>query len=170
MYPCYQSLVTLASLWEKLSKPQFYKDLTRKIALFEGWSWFYFNNLGLVLDMNLKFYTSVANGFKLKVINFWELLLTSVEITGEKLVEGAFLPPSPSWVGLTVWKVLQELSMPNIETTSNVSVKLTGRINNGRRGTRQVFEFRHSLQALSQPGNSLKNYLFLKLKPQVTCQ
>ena len=28
------SLVTLAFLWEKLSQPQFYKDLTGKIAFF----------------------------------------------------------------------------------------------------------------------------------------
>ena len=30
---------------------QFYKDLTRKTAFFEGWSWFKFINLGLALDM-----------------------------------------------------------------------------------------------------------------------
>ena len=47
MSSCDQSLVTAAFLWEKLSQPQFYKDLTRKIAFFEGWSWFKFNNLGL---------------------------------------------------------------------------------------------------------------------------
>ena len=64
---CDQSLVTVAFLWEKLSQPQFYKDLTRKTAFFEGWSWFKFNNLRLVLGTNLKFYTSVAKGLKLKV-------------------------------------------------------------------------------------------------------
>ena len=32
-----QSLVTVAFLWEKLSQPQFYKDLTRKTAFFERW-------------------------------------------------------------------------------------------------------------------------------------
>ena len=44
-----ESLVTLAFLREKLSKPQFYKDLTTKIAFFEGgldssltiWDWHY---------------------------------------------------------------------------------------------------------------------------------
>ena len=30
-----QSLVTLALLWEKLSQPQFYKDLTRRNTFFE---------------------------------------------------------------------------------------------------------------------------------------
>ena len=43
---CDQSLVTVAFLWEELSQPQFYKGLTRKIAFFEKWSWFKFNNLG----------------------------------------------------------------------------------------------------------------------------
>ena len=36
--------------------------------------------------MNLKFYTSVANGLKLKVRKFWTLTPTVVEVTGEKLV------------------------------------------------------------------------------------
>ena len=38
------SLVTLAFLWGKLPQPQFYKDLTRKAAFFERWSWFKLNN------------------------------------------------------------------------------------------------------------------------------
>ena len=88
-----QSLVTLAFLWEKLSKPQFYKDLTRKTVFFEGWSWFKFNNLGLTLGTNLKFYTSLSKGLKLKVRKFWGLIPTFVEVTGEKLVGEAFLPP-----------------------------------------------------------------------------
>ena len=67
MSSCDQSLVTVAFLWEKLSQPQFYKDLTKKIAFFEGWSWFKFNNFGLALGTNLKFGASVAKGFKLKV-------------------------------------------------------------------------------------------------------
>ena len=57
---CSQSLVIVAFLWEKLSQPQFDKDLTRKTAFFEGWSWLKFKNLGLALGTNLKFYTSVA--------------------------------------------------------------------------------------------------------------
>ena len=70
MYSCDQSLVTLAFLWEKLSLPQFYKALTRKIAFFEGWPLFRFNDLGLTLGANLKFYTSVAKGLQLKVRKF----------------------------------------------------------------------------------------------------
>ena len=75
----------VAFLWEKLSQPQFYKDLTRKTAFFEGWSWFKSNNLGLALGTSLKFYTSVAKRSKLKVRKFWELIPTFVEVTGEKL-------------------------------------------------------------------------------------
>ena len=99
MCPCDQSLVTLAFLWEKLSQPQFYKDLTRKTAFFLGWSWFKFNNLGLVLCANLKFYTTVEKGLKLKVRKFWGLTPTFVEVTREKLVGGPFCLP-PSRIGL----------------------------------------------------------------------
>ena len=79
--------------------------MTRKTAFLEGRSWLKFNNLGLVLDTNLKFYTSVPNRLKLKVRKFWELIPTFVEFTGEKLVGEAFLaplpqPPRPSWIGL----------------------------------------------------------------------
>ena len=76
--------------------------MTRKTTFFEGWSWFKFNNLGLTLGTNLKFYTSVAKGLKLKVRKFWGLIPTFVEVTREKLVGGSFcfaqifLPPHPS--------------------------------------------------------------------------
>ena len=91
MWSCDQSLVTLAFLREKLSQPQFCKDLTRKTAFFEGQSWFKFNNLGLALGTNLKFYTSVAQGLKLKVRKFWGLIPTFTEVTEQKLVA----PPHP---------------------------------------------------------------------------
>ena len=67
---CDQSLVTSAFLWEELSEPQFYKDLTRKTSFFEGCSWLKFNNLGLALGMALTFYTIVTKGLKLKVRKF----------------------------------------------------------------------------------------------------
>ena len=51
-----------------------------------------FNNLGLALGLNLKFYTSVAKGLKLKVRKFLGLIPTFVEVTGEKLVGWEFLP------------------------------------------------------------------------------
>ena len=49
MCSCDQSLVIVAFPREKLSQPQFYKDLTIKTAFCGGWSWFKFNNLGLAL-------------------------------------------------------------------------------------------------------------------------
>ena len=48
------------------------------------------NNLVLVIGTNLKFYISVAKGLKLKVKKFSGLILTFVEVTGEKLVGGLF--------------------------------------------------------------------------------
>ena len=54
-----------------------------------------FNNLGLALDMDLKFYTSVAKGLRLKVGTFSGLILTYVEVTAEKLVGGFLPPPRP---------------------------------------------------------------------------
>ena len=67
--------------------------MTRKIAFFEEWSWFKFNNLGLALGTNLKFYINVAKGLKLKVGKFWWLNPTFVEVTEEKLVGGPFPHP-----------------------------------------------------------------------------
>ena len=69
--------------------------MSRKTAFFEGWFWFKFNNLGLAVGTNLKFYTSVAQGLKLKVRKFWELIPTFVEVTGEKLVRGGPFLPTP---------------------------------------------------------------------------
>ena len=43
--------------------------------------------------MNLQFYTSVAKGLKLKVTKFWGLIPTFTEVTEEKLVVRALLPP-----------------------------------------------------------------------------
>ena len=70
--------------------------MTTESAFFEGWSWFKFNNLGLAIGMNLKFYTSVVNGLKLKAKKFCGLVPTFAEVTGEKLVGGGlFAPPLP---------------------------------------------------------------------------
>ena len=98
MCSCNQSLVTVAFVWAKLPQPQFCKDMTRKTASFEGWSWFKFNNFGLALGTNLKFYISLAKRLKLKVREFWGLIPTFVEVTGGKLVGergGGFLLPPP---------------------------------------------------------------------------
>ena len=58
----------------------------QKNCFFERWSWFKFNNLELALGKNLKCYTSVEKGLKLKVKQFLELISTFVEVRGEKLV------------------------------------------------------------------------------------
>ena len=50
-----------------------------------------FNSLGLALGMNLKLYTSVAKRIKLKVKKFWGIILTSAEVTDEKLVGAPIL-------------------------------------------------------------------------------
>ena len=79
----------MIKVWEKYERSyqlQFYKDLTKNP--FEGWSWFKFNNLGLTLGTNLKFYISVAKGLKLKVRKFWGLIPTFAEVTEEKPVGG----------------------------------------------------------------------------------
>ena len=67
--------------------------MTSKTTFFEGWPWFKFNNLGLALGTNLKFYTSLSKGLKLKLRKFWGVIPTFVEVAGETLVGGAFLPP-----------------------------------------------------------------------------
>ena len=72
--------------------------MTRRTGFFlGGCSWFKVNNLGLALGLNLKFYTNVAKGLKLKVSLFLGLIPTFVEVTGEKLIRGPFCPhPPPS--------------------------------------------------------------------------
>ena len=56
--------------------------------------WFKFNNLGLALGINLKTYTSVAKGLKVKVRKFLGLIPTFSEVKGKNLVGGiiALLP------------------------------------------------------------------------------
>ena len=49
--------------------------------------------MGLALGANLKFYTSVAVGLKLKVRKLGRPILTFVEVTGEKMGGEAFCPP-----------------------------------------------------------------------------
>ena len=72
-----------------------FKGFDQKSRFFWGVILVQFNNLGLALGMNLKFYTSVAKGLKLKVRKFWGLVPTFVEVAGEKLVGGPFCPPPP---------------------------------------------------------------------------
>ena len=70
------------------------QEFDQKTCFFGGLSWFKVNNLGLALGMNLKFYTSMAKGLKLKARKFWRLFSTFVEVPEEKLVGNLFaLPP-----------------------------------------------------------------------------
>ena len=58
-------------------------------------SWFQFNNVGLLLAMALKFYSSVAKELKLKVRKFWGLIPTFREVPEKKVVGGGpFWPHS----------------------------------------------------------------------------
>ena len=68
--------------------------LYQEITFFEGWSWFKLIFLGLALGKNLKFYTSLSKGLRLKVRKILGLISTFVEVTGEKLIGGDFLPPT----------------------------------------------------------------------------
>ena len=75
-----------------------------------GRSWFNFNNLGLVLDTNLTFYSSVEKGLKLKVEKYWGLIPTFVEVTEEKLVGWFFWPPQPEKCYM-----FPEIWLPNLQ-------------------------------------------------------
>ena len=58
--------------------------MIRKTNFFEDCFWFKFNNLGLALDMALKFQTRVAIWLKLKARNCKGLIPTFVEVIREK--------------------------------------------------------------------------------------
>ena len=91
------------------------KGFDQKKRFFEGWSWFKFNNLRLALGKNLKFYTSLAKGLKLKVRKFWGLILSFVEVKGEKLLrEGSFCPPL-TWIGLNTFRENKDLGWKSVE-------------------------------------------------------
>ena len=52
-----------------------------KTAIFEECSCFKFNNLGLAVGANLKFYSSVAKGLKLKVRKIFGVIPMFIEVT-----------------------------------------------------------------------------------------
>ena len=60
------------------------QEFDQKNRFFGGLSWLRVNNLGLALGMNLKFYTSMAKGLKLKARKFWQLFSTFVEVPKAK--------------------------------------------------------------------------------------
>ena len=90
MWSCDQSLVTLSFLWKK--NLNFIKIWPEKLLFFEGLARFKFNNWGLALGTNLKFYTNVAKRLKLKSRKFCGLIFTFAEVTKEKLIGGLFGP------------------------------------------------------------------------------
>ena len=69
--------------------------ISRISLVFHWWHWFKFNNLGMALSTNLKFYSSVAKWLKLKVRKISRLIPTFVEVTGEELVGRPFCHPPP---------------------------------------------------------------------------
>ena len=96
-----------------------------KPFFFEGWSWFKFNNLRLALVTNLKFYSSLSKGLKLKVKMFWWLILMFVEVTGENLVaEGGGRICPPSWIGLNQFKfILKDNNYKLFDSYSSARIK-----------------------------------------------
>ena len=52
-----------------MTSPTKFSQITLEM-FFEGWSWLNFNNVGLVLDMTLKFYSNLEKGLKLKARKF----------------------------------------------------------------------------------------------------
>ena len=88
--------------------------MTRKTAFFEGWSWFKFNKLGMALGTNLKFYTSVKKGSKLKVRKFCGIVPSFVEVTEEKLVGGV----SKFQIGLSKFHpdfAIRKIKQPHVQ-------------------------------------------------------
>ena len=73
-----------------------------KNGFLEGWSWFKFNNLGLGLNTNLKFYTSVEKGLKLKVRMFWRLFLRLQKLQRKNWYGVGEPPPIPNMVKLVI--------------------------------------------------------------------
>ena len=73
----------------------FTRILSQK-PLFLGWLWFMFNNLGLALGANFKFYLSLEKGYKLKVERFAGQFLRLRKLQGKNWKE-AFLPSHLWW-------------------------------------------------------------------------
>ena len=102
MWSCDQSLVTAAFLLENNHKFIFIRIWPKKPCFFEGWSLFKLNNFGPALGTNLKFYTSVEKGLKLKVRKFLGVKSYVFRNYRGKTGRGdLFASPSlTSWIGL----------------------------------------------------------------------
>ena len=103
IWSCRQGLVTVAFLWwEKLSQPQFYKDLTRKTIFSErcsslGSSWMFGTGNRYGLEILLQFCRSVKIKSQ-KVLGTDSYVCRSYK---GKTGMGAFLA-IPFWIGLNV--------------------------------------------------------------------
>ena len=89
--------------------------MARETTFFEGSSWFKLSNLGLGLDMDLKFCTNMAKGSKLEVRKFWRLVLTFVEVTEEKLIEFLLILNRVNKENICYWGRLQ-INLPSLCT------------------------------------------------------
>ena len=116
----------LAFLWPKLSQPQFYKDLTIKTTFFEGWSCLKFNNLGVVLGRNFKFYSSVAKWLKSERLGAnWYICRNYRGKPGGWWGGGGFVPSPPSWIGL---RTMHPLAKPRYGSNQATKINLFVRI------------------------------------------
>ena len=77
-------------------------------AFFEGWSWFKFNNLGLALRTNLKFYTSLNRVNSIEVDSTWLQLRKSFPLSTLTLIR-TLLHSTPSSVYHTSNGIIQGL-------------------------------------------------------------
>ena len=90
-----QSLVTLAFPWEMFPWEKFqFLGIWPEKHFFKGWSWFKLNNLQLLPEMALIFYSSVIKGLKLKVKKFYSIIPVFGEVTHRNL-EGGGLFTNP---------------------------------------------------------------------------
>ena len=108
---CHMNQVTMGVvMWPKFGNSSIYireviitsvlEGFDQKNRFFWGVALVQVQWFGTGLDTNLKFHISLLKVLKLKARKFWGLILTFVEVTGEKLVVGPSCPPSPSWIGL----------------------------------------------------------------------
>ena len=84
---CDQSFVTQAFLWEKLSKPTSYKNLTRKTAFLAGWSWFKMLNRYWLykknseIMMSLKYFSNFLRNLEMPLIHCGINLIPTISAT-----------------------------------------------------------------------------------------
>ena len=80
-------------MWSKFGNSSIFMKKVIITNILVGCSWFKFNNLGLTLGMDLKFYTSVAKGLKLKDIKVFGGDSNVFRSYREKTGSGTFCSP-----------------------------------------------------------------------------